>query len=303
METFPNWEPVNHETPNRRHYMQIHPEATKSWSPNLNKAMVGGLQHGAHLKPLQKVQEFLEERPLSAAIISLASAYDAHNIESSVRAKAECGLQQGPQLRRDVCSGLQRQAALCNCCQSFSQLGRSRLKATSRMVSLMLTATLCFPDSPSTPTWRWLSCTWSGAHLIVKAVLGLLLSGPQVLRFLQQDLRRDLPTASPISFRFCSWQSPCHCLWSWASYVANWLHQEWKRQMIFHLLTEGRDRKTWLVSEGRPQWRQKEYHLSLLDLSHGITLGNLCFPCNPKSICIFQLRPSKHFPSFLLYET
>lgn len=81
--------------------MQIHPEAIKSRSPNLNEARASGLQHGTSPKPLQKGWELLEERPLSAAILSLAPAYPAHNIEPSVKAKAACGLQQGMQSRVD----------------------------------------------------------------------------------------------------------------------------------------------------------------------------------------------------------
>lgn len=46
------------------------------------------------------------------------------------------------------CSGLWRQAALWDCCQSFSHLGKSRLKATSKMVSLYVGCSIILPRKP-----------------------------------------------------------------------------------------------------------------------------------------------------------
>lgn len=53
-----------------------------------------------------------------------------------------------------------------------------------------------------------------------------------------------------------------------------------RARLLYHLLSKGRDGKTWLVSEGRQQWGQMD--LMLLDLSHGITLGSLLSSCLSK---------------------
>ena len=162
------------------------------------------MEHTAN--PFRKDGSSWRRGPSLQPSSDLAPAYPAHNVEL---------LQQRPRFRRHACSALWRQAALCNCCQSFSQLSRSRLKATSKMVSFMLTATLCSPGSHSAPTQRGLpTCTWPVAHLIVQAMLALLLPGLHVLGLLQPDPRRALPTPSPISFPSCAWPPPSHRLWS-----------------------------------------------------------------------------------------
>jgi len=248
----------------------------------------------------RKVDQFPEERPLLAAILSLAPAYPAQNIEPSVGTKAVCGFQQ---FRRDACSVLWRQAALCNWCQSFSQLGRSRLKATSKMVSLLLTVTLPSrqPLHPYMEITAVQHLSWCPRRCASKA--GPARPRPPCGWAFAARPGRALFTPLPSPFLLV----PGHLLSTMSgAELATWQTgyvASKNVRLLYHSLSEEGDGKICLVSEGRQRWRQKEHHLGLLDLSHSITLVSPLPSLLSKRHLYFSVQIWQNFASFLLYLT